>query len=154
MLSSYVSLTDMTEIKTLRPGIGSTSKCRISTLSFKFSSSLLHTPRSLLNSNRRILYSASPDPTIPKSSLPNYPSHFIFTPFPCGFSPFPFLRELVVSHHLINWHKSVGFLTDPGASSQWGIFLGFDGSLEARRCTTLASRWGWIPHRHNSSYLS
>ena len=25
----------------------------------------------------------------------------------------------------INWHKSVGFLTDPGASLQWGIFLGF-----------------------------
>ena len=25
----------------------------------------------------------------------------------------------------INWHKSVGFLTDLGASSQWGIFLGF-----------------------------
>ena len=25
----------------------------------------------------------------------------------------------------INWHKSIGFLMDPGASSQWGIFLRF-----------------------------
>ena len=25
----------------------------------------------------------------------------------------------------INWNKSVGFLTDPGAYSQWGRFLGF-----------------------------
>ena len=25
----------------------------------------------------------------------------------------------------INWHKSIRFLTDLGANSQWGIFLGF-----------------------------
>ena len=37
----------------------------------------------------------------------------------------------------INWHKSVGFLTDPGASSQWGIFLGFR----------------WIPRGQTTRYL-
>ena len=37
----------------------------------------------------------------------------------------------------INWHKSIGFLTEPGASSQWGIFLGFR----------------WIPRGQATRYL-
>ena len=37
----------------------------------------------------------------------------------------------------INWNKSVGFLTDPGASSQWGRVLGFR----------------WIPRGQTTRYL-
>ena len=37
----------------------------------------------------------------------------------------------------INWHKLVGFLMGPGASSQWGIFLGFR----------------WIPRGQMTRYL-
>ena len=37
----------------------------------------------------------------------------------------------------INWNKSVGFLTNPGASFQWGMFLGFE----------------WIPQGQTTRYL-
>ena len=37
----------------------------------------------------------------------------------------------------INWHKSVGFLTDPRTTSQWGIFMGFR----------------WIPRGQTTCYL-
>ena len=43
----------------------------------------------------------------------------------------------LVARAKINWRKSVGFLTNPGASSQWGRFLGFR----------------WIPRGQTTRYL-
>ena len=43
----------------------------------------------------------------------------------------------LVARAKINQHKSIGFLTDPGASSQWGIFLSFK----------------WIPKGQTTWYL-
>ena len=54
----------------------------------------------------------------------------------------------------INWHKSVGFLTDPGASSQWGIFLGFRWIPRGQTTRYLGFQVGLDTTRLSSSFLS